>query len=186
MFSPSASRMKTPASAIRLTSTLLKNEGTASISTTPATMPTHRAARAGIGNSRPRIVSRSFMSVSSCFVPPAGSEQPGGLEHQDQDQDAEDDHVGPLLGEVARGHAENNPDQEPAHRRPGDVADATEHRRGEGDDPGTKAKREVNAVVVEAVDDAAGAGQGGADEEGGGVGAMDVNGQQMGWPRGLR
>src|SRR4030088_1215982 len=156
MFSPSASRMKTPASAIRLTSTALKIEGTASISKTPRTMSTHRAARAGIGNSRPRIVSLSLISTPSRFVSPGGAQQPGGLEHQDQDQDCEDHHVAPLLGQVTGGHGEDDPDQETTHRGPGDVADAAGDRRREGDDARAEAEGEVDAVVVEAVDDAAG------------------------------
>src|ERR1700704_5026843 len=140
MFSPSASRMKTPASAIRLTSTALKIEGTASISPTPATMATHRATRAGMGSSRPRILSRSLMPAPSCFVPPGAAQQPRWLEDQDQDQDAEDHDVAPLLGQVAGGHGEDDPDQETTHRGPGDVADAAEDRRREGDDPRAEAE----------------------------------------------
>src|SRR6266545_5717824 len=77
----------------------------------------------------------------------AGPEDAFRPEDQDQDENGERDHVPELVGggHVDAGEEQDRPDrlhhpeQQPADGRPGDAPDATEHRRGEGLDPGDEA-----------------------------------------------
>ena len=108
------------------------------------------------------------------------AQQPGGPEHQYQDQDAEDHHIGPLLTalEVAADEVDDDADNESTERGPHHIPDAAEDRGGEGDQAVAESEAEIDRLVIEAVDDAAGCRQRGADEEGDGDGPVDVDTHQ--------
>src|SRR6185437_7299237 len=97
------------------------------------------------------------------FLRGLGPQQPGGLEHQHQDQDREDDDVGPADGHELSAHAFDESDQDAADHRADDVADAAEHRGGKGAEPRRIADDEAGEVVVEAEDEAGGAGESGTE-----------------------
>ena len=107
------------------------------------------------------------MAVRPCS--PVGTrlaEQPGGPEHQHQDQHHEGDHVleAGLMKVTAR--LSITPRIKPAQHRAPDVADAAEHRRGERLQSGRVAHEEVDLRVVEADQHAGRAAERGAEEEG--------------------
>src|SRR5258708_15275885 len=84
-----------------------------------------------------RVCSRGglVMGVGSGFGRRRAAEEPGGAEHQHQNQDREDDHVGPAHGDELAAQGFDEADQQPAQHRAGDVADAAENGGGEGPEP---------------------------------------------------
>ena len=69
----------------------------------------------------------------------------------------------------------DQPDQHAAQHRARDVADAAEHRRGEGAQPGGVADDEARVVVVEAEDQPGRAGERRAEEEGDDDDPVDID-----------
>src|SRR5262245_9172663 len=74
-------------------------------------------------------------------------------EHEDQHDEGEDvlvvaaEHAAGQLADVAGAERFDQPQQHPAHHRPGEVADAAEHRRGER----LQARQEAHRVLHRAV-----------------------------------
>src|SRR4029077_4903134 len=131
---------------------------------------------------RPRgpcpVIAASWIS----FLRHPHTKEPGWPENQRQNQDAEDDDVGPLAAtlEVAGDQRDDDADHETANGCAHDVADAPEHRRGKRDEPGPKPLVEPDRLQVEAIDNAACRGQGRADEKGDGCRSIDVDAHQPG------
>src|SRR5262245_56799876 len=78
------------------------------------------------------------------------AEQPGRAEPHDDDEDREDDDVGPPHLEDLAAQRLDEPDEDPAHDGARDAADAAEHRRGEGAEPRRVADVEGGEAVIEA------------------------------------
>src|SRR2546425_10769556 len=103
---------------------------------------------------RSRLVRRPF------------AEQAVRTEHEDDDENREDDRVGPARGDVLVAPRGEEADDEPAEGGARHAADAAEHRGGEGAQAGLVTHPPHPDVVVEALDEAGRPGQRAADEEG--------------------
>src|SRR6267143_387131 len=91
--------------------------------------------------------------------PPAGrshsfghalSEEAGGLDDEDSDQDREHDHVLPLSGYVASCIGLEKSNQETSRHGSRNIADAAEDGGCEGTEPKQEAKGELDLDVVDA------------------------------------
>src|SRR2546428_12614336 len=76
-----------------------------------------------------------------------------GTEDQHEDEDREDERVGPPRGDVLVAPRRQESDEQAAERGAGHVADAAEHGRGEGPEPGLVAHPPLADVVVHALDE---------------------------------
>src|SRR6516164_832027 len=86
------------------------------------------------------------------------SEQTGRPEDQDQHQDREDDHISPSHLEILPSERFDEADQHAAQHGARQIADAAEHGRGEGTQARSVADGEIGIIIVEAEDEARGAG----------------------------
>src|SRR5204862_6415037 len=93
--------------------------------------------------------------------PPEQARRP---EHQDKDQDGKDDHIGPAGRYELSAEGFDEPDGNAPDHGARDAADAAEDRRGEGPEAGGVTDNVAREVVIEAEDQARGAGQGRAEE----------------------
>src|SRR5579862_7567873 len=71
-------------------------------------------------------------SPSSGLARHEAAQQAVGLEHEDQDQDREDNHVGPSRRDELSAQGLDEPDDDAAQHRPRNTADAPQDGRGEG------------------------------------------------------
>src|SRR5260370_10484030 len=106
-----------------------------------------------------------------------GSAAEPSARHKDQyqQQDREDDHIGPAGREEMAAKALDEADQDAADHRAGDAADAAQDRGAEGAQPRRVADDEAREVVVEAEDQRRRAGQGRAEKERGDDDAVDID-----------
>src|ERR1700704_5742283 len=117
----------------------------------PAGLPRRsREAASGLGASSGVAVIRSG-PARRC-----AAENPGRAEHQDENQDREDDDVGPADRDELAAQRLDEPDQDAAEHGARDVADPAEHRRGERPQARRVADDEAGIVVIEAEDQAGG------------------------------
>src|SRR5215472_3749457 len=101
-----------------------------------------------------RVSAGAVMRVRSRFGGGGAAHEAGWSEHQHQHEDREDDHVGPTHLEVLAAQRFDKADQNSAEHGTRDVADAPQHRRGEGAKPRGVADDEARVIVVEAEDQA--------------------------------
>src|SRR5437868_13456409 len=76
-------------------------------------------------------VSPTVIAAGSGAGRRGAAEQAARYEDQHQDQEREDDHVGPARRKEMTAEALDKPDQDAADHRPGDAANAAQDRRGE-------------------------------------------------------
>src|SRR3989449_7370827 len=93
------------------------------------------------------------------------AEQAVRTEHEDDDENREDDRVGPAGGDVLVAPRGQEADDEPAEGGAAHAADAAQHGRGEGAQPRLIAHPPLADVVVHALDQPRRPRQGAADEE---------------------
>src|SRR3989442_11171782 len=78
------------------------------------------------------------------------TEQAGGLDDEDPDQDREHDHVLPLARHVAGGVGLEKSDQEASGHGSRNIADAAQYGGGECTQPEQEAKGELDLDVIDA------------------------------------
>src|SRR3712207_1811063 len=127
-----------------------------------------------------RSAGRPYFFSKVVLLPPslnrgAVTEEPSGPEHQNQDEHGEDHDRRPPDAYVLVGHGADDADQEPPDHRPGQVADAAQHRRRERVEPLLEAHVEDRDAVEEPVHHARGSGQDASEEEGDGDRAVHID-----------
>src|SRR5215471_16735788 len=100
------------------------------------------------------VAAMSLMLFGDAFP-----EQPVRTEDQNQDQDGENDGVGPPRRDELVAPSGEEADDKSAKRRSRHVADAAEHRGGERPEPGLIAHPPLADIVVKPLDDACRAGE---------------------------
>ncbi len=108
------------------------------------------------------------------------SEQAGGAEDEDHDQDREDQRPGPLLTEIRRAERASQSDDQSAEHGSRQLANPAQHGRRERIQPVLKAHLKTDRVDIERVHDARDAAQRAADHERRPDHAIDVNPHQLG------
>src|SRR5271166_669663 len=147
MLSPSASAAKASALAAEsMSASLCTTTGKRSAIVAAQTM-----------TSRPDSLTVPKRTISR-FCRRGAAEETGRREDEHQDQDRENDHIGPAHGDQLTAQRFDQPDQYAAHHRAGDAADATQHGRREGSQPGGVADQETGEIVIETKDQPGGAG----------------------------
>src|SRR3984957_4440518 len=72
------------------------------------------------------IAASVVVAASSGPVGGGGAEQSGRTEHQDENQDREDDHVDPGIGDELAAHCLDHADDDAAEHGAGNIADAAQ------------------------------------------------------------
>src|SRR5262249_35522337 len=103
------------------------------------------------------------------------AEKAGRAEHEHQDQDREDDDVGPAHRKILAAEGFDQSDRHASEHRSGNVTDAAKHRGREGAQAGGIADDEARVVVVQAEDQAGSASKRGTYEEGDHHNRIDVD-----------
>src|SRR5437660_3958957 len=93
-------------------------------------------------------VSPTVIAANSGAGRRGAAEQTARHEDEHQDQDREDDHVGPARREKMAPEALDKADQHTTDHRTSDAADTTQHRRGECPQPRRVADDEAGEIVV--------------------------------------
>jgi len=118
--------------------------------------------------------------VGSSGLPRLLSQQPLRPEHHDQDEVGEDDRRRPLPADAVVGYLLDAADDQAAEYRAPEVPDAAHDRRRERDQAGAEALVVANAGLVQRVDEASGAGEQAAEQEGERDRGVDVDSHQPG------
>src|SRR5882757_1540406 len=162
MLRPSARIAKASALAAASTSPSLRSiSGKANAATAIAATAIRRPA--GLRTRSRKATSGGLGASSGVAVIQSGparrraAENPGRAEHQDENQDREDDDIGPADREELAAQRLDEPDQDAAEHGARDVADPAEHRRGERPQARRVADDEAGIVVIETEDQAGGA-----------------------------
>src|ERR671917_2538374 len=123
----------------------------------------------------PYLLSRATPLLPAPLHRRAVPEEARRPEYKDHNQHGEDHDRRPPHAYVLVGHGPYDPDEEPSDHRPGQVADAPQHRRRERVEPLLEAYVEDRDAVEEPVHHARGPGEDASQEEGDGDRAVHVD-----------